>query len=57
MNENPDYWVGANGVCLRQAQKNYLKYGVSEKKYLHRVIKGDYTKDPSWKPVWEHEVK
>ncbi|PET68513.1 hypothetical protein CN514_09980 [Bacillus sp. AFS001701] len=57
MNENPDYWGGANHVCLRQAQRNFIRFGVSEKKYLDKVVKGGYKKDPSWKPVWENEVK
>ncbi|QGQ93782.1 hypothetical protein EHS13_02115 [Paenibacillus psychroresistens] len=56
MNENPDYWGGANGVCLRQAQRNFIKFGVSEKNYLNNVDKYDYEKDPLWKPVWENEV-
>jgi hypothetical protein len=57
MNENPDYWGGANGVCLRQAQRNFLRFGVSEKQYLNNAVKGNYEKDPLWKPVWENEVK
>jgi hypothetical protein len=56
MNENPDYWGGANGVCLRQAQINFIRYGVSEKIYINSVMKGEYDKDPLWKPVWEQEV-
>ena len=57
MGENPDYWGGANGVCLRQAQRNFLRFGVSEKKYLDKVVsKEGFEKDPLWKPVWEGEV-
>lgn len=56
MNENPDYWGGANEVCLRQAQRNFVKFGVSEKKYLNSVNQHDvYEKDPLWKPIWENE--
>lgn len=55
MNENPDYWGGANGVCLRQAQRNFIMFGVSEKIHLDSVVQGDYEKDPLWKPVWEVE--
>ena len=57
MNENTDYWGGANGVCLRQAQRNFLRFGVSEKNYLNRVVKDGYEKDPLWKPVWENEIR
>lgn len=56
MNENPDYWGGANGVCLRQAQRNFIRYGASEKLFIDKVKKGNYEKDPLWKPVWEKEA-
>jgi hypothetical protein len=55
MIENPDYWGGANGVCLRQAQRNFIKFGASEKIHVESVVQGDYEKDPLWKPVWENE--
>ena len=57
MNENPDYWGGANAVCLRQAQRNFMKFAAKEKKSLDNVVpRNDYEQDPSWKPVWENEV-
>lgn len=55
MNENPAYWGGANGVCLRQAQRNFISFGVSEKRYLNNVVRSKYEKDPLWKPAWENE--
>ncbi|OAS21573.1 hypothetical protein A8708_16730 [Paenibacillus oryzisoli] len=58
MNENPDYWGGANAVCLRQAQRNFIIYGAKEKKYLDNVFPRDaYEQDLSWKPVWGNEPK
>ncbi|MET3194127.1 hypothetical protein ABID96_001095 [Bacillus sp. OAE603] len=56
MNDNPDYWGGANQVCLRQAQRNYIKFGVSEKRFIGRLVRKNYEKDPLWKPVWEKEL-
>ncbi|MTH52808.1 hypothetical protein GKZ89_05250 [Bacillus mangrovi] len=57
MNDNPDYWGGANGVCLRQAQRNFIRYGASEKTYVGNVVMGKYEKDPLWKPIWEQEAR
>lgn len=57
MNEDPDYWGGANGVCLRQAQRNFITIGASEPEYLKNVKNSGYEKDPLWKPVWENEKK
>ncbi|NEZ02175.1 hypothetical protein G4D62_23195 [Bacillus shackletonii] len=57
MNENPDYWGGANGVCLRQAQRNFIRYGASEKIFGDKGKKSNYEKNPLWKPVWEKEAK
>lgn len=57
MNANPDYWGGANGVCLRQAQRNYIAFGASEKRLIGKFIGELYEKDPLWKPVWESEAR
>lgn len=57
MNEEPDYWGGANGVCLRLAQRNFYKFGVSEEKYRDRIVNVRYEKDTLWKPIWEIEEK
>ncbi|HCE4695085.1 TPA: hypothetical protein NGU23_004712 [Vibrio parahaemolyticus] len=39
-NEAPDYEGGANGICLREAQREFLKEAVDTTGYF---------KDPSWK--------
>ena len=56
MNDNPDYWGGANKVCLRQAQRNYIEFGASEKRFKGKPLVTEfYEKDSLWKPVWERE--
>lgn len=57
MNDNPDYWGGANKVTLRQAQRNYIEFGASEKRFIGKLVRECYEKDPLWKPVWEKETK
>lgn len=57
MNDKPDYWGGANEVCLRQAQRNFIAFGVSEKRFIGRRVSERFEKDPLWKPVWEQEAK
>lgn len=57
MNDNPDYWGGANTVCLRQAQRNYIEFGASEKRFVGKMVRELYEKDPLWKPVWEKEAR
>ena len=50
---DPDYEVGANRVSLRQAQKNFIRYGVAElkdKSHVRKPSKND-VKDPNWKPL------
>ncbi|MDW8801353.1 CPCC family cysteine-rich protein [Clostridium sp. A1-XYC3] len=51
--ENPDYDKGANGVSLRQAQKNFIEFGASDKKVLKYVRKPNKNsvKDENWKPL------
>jgi hypothetical protein len=51
--EDPDFDDAANKVSLRQAQKNFLKYGASKKEFIGHVrkpMKSD-NKDPKWKPL------
>ncbi|HEX2914906.1 MAG TPA: CPCC family cysteine-rich protein [Chloroflexia bacterium] len=50
-----DYAGGANHVSLRQAQKNYLEFGASEKRFLKNVREPheDEERDPDWKPFSE----
>ena len=50
--ENPDYKGGANKVSLKQAQKNFIKFGACEQDMLPNVRqpKLDEQRDPSWKP-------
>ena len=55
MNADPDYWGGANDVCLRQAQKNYIEFGASKKRFKGNLVTEFYEKDSLWKPVWERE--
>lgn len=50
--DDPDYKGGANDVSLKEAQKNFLAFGASERRVLKHVRKprkGD-EKDPEWKP-------
>ncbi|MBE9583556.1 hypothetical protein IM792_03770 [Mucilaginibacter sp. JRF] len=49
---NPDYDSGTNKFILRQAQKNYMEYGVSDYDMKRHVFKADKhdIKDPNWKP-------
>lgn len=56
MNDHPDYWGGGNDVCLRQAQRNYIKFGASEKRFKGKLVNQSYEKNPLWKPVWENEA-
>lgn len=51
--DDPDYSGGANTPSLRQAQKNYMLFGASEKRCVEFVRKPDENdvKDPDWKPL------
>lgn len=50
--EDPDYEGGANGISLREAQKNVLLFGVSEACYVKHVDKrSQFEKDPNWQPA------
>lgn len=55
MNTQPDYWGGANKVSLRQAQRNFIRFGASEKEFVNDVRRGEAEKDSEWRPVWEIE--
>lgn len=50
--EDPDYKEGANKVSLKEAQKNFIEFGASEKRFLPRVRKQTPhdEKDSTWKP-------
>ena len=51
--DHPDMDGGANHVSLKEAQQNFIKFGVSEKEFLENVRppnKSDI-KDPNWKPL------
>jgi hypothetical protein len=48
---NPDYEDGVNGVSLRQAQKNFIKFGACDEDCIEFVRKPNRNeKDPHWKP-------
>lgn len=51
--DEPDYKGGANEVSLREAQKNFIEFGASDKNVLERVKKPTPSdeKDPNWKPL------
>jgi rubredoxin len=51
--KDPYYENGANELSLSQAQKNFLKLGVSDPRFRYLVRKPIFTdqKDPSWKPA------
>lgn len=49
---NPDYEGGANGVSLKQAQKNFVEFGASRvnmKLHVRNATKEE-PKDENWKP-------
>ncbi|EPD53696.1 hypothetical protein HMPREF1210_00519 [Paenisporosarcina sp. HGH0030] len=53
-NEDPDFEGGANEVSLRQAQRNFKLFGVSEMIYKNNVVKpvvGGYAKDKNFNPL------
>lgn len=47
------YDAGANHIPLIEAQKNYLKYGACEERFIKNVRKPKKTdkRDPDWKPI------
>jgi len=51
--DNPDYEGGANHPSLRQAQKNFLDFGATERRLLEYVRKPTEkdAKDPQWEPL------
>jgi hypothetical protein len=50
---DPDYEGGANTVSLRMAQKNFIKFGASDKESITSVrpLASDESKDENWKPL------
>ena len=50
--EHPDE-DGANHVSLKEAQQNYINFGVSDKEYINNVRQPNKSdiKDPNWKPL------
>lgn len=50
---DPDYEGGANIVSLRQAQKNFIKFGACQEDYIELVRKPNENdiKDLNWKPL------
>jgi len=51
--QDPDYEGGANEISLRQAQKNFIKFGACEEyciKLVRKLNKEDI-KDSNWKPL------
>lgn len=57
---NPDSFGGANsGVTLRQAQRNFVRFGACDQENLPDAKKPgpDDVRDPQWKPVdeWDPE--
>lgn len=51
--EDPDYEGGANRVSLRQAQKNFIKFGACEEEMISfvRPAHTSEPKDAEWKPL------
>lgn len=51
--DDPDYVGGANSISLREAQKNFIKFGVSDKKFIKNVRRPTRAdiKDPAWNLV------
>ena len=51
--DDPKYEGGANGVSLKQGQKNFIEFGACERdmiKSVRRPIK-DEQRDENWKPL------
>lgn len=50
--DDPDYEGGANRVSLRQAQRDFRRYGVSELRFKPLVLgqRLRFKKDREWKP-------
>jgi hypothetical protein len=50
---DPDFVGGANDISLRQAQRNFIKFGTCNKgsiKFVRKPNKEDI-KDPNWKQL------
>jgi len=50
--KDPDYEGGANVISLKEAQKNFIKYGTCDKESVTSVRKPNKfdKKDPLWRP-------
>ena len=55
MEDKPDRCGGDNKVSLRQAQRNFISFGASEKRFIGKFVREFFEKDTLWKPVWEKE--
>jgi hypothetical protein len=51
--DDPEYEGGANTVSLRQAQKNFLKFGACAEAMIKNVLKPteEESRDTNWKPL------
>jgi len=50
-----DDWGGANDLSLRDSQKNFIKFGAIEEKFINNVRKPNKNdvRDPNWKALGE----
>jgi Cysteine-rich CPCC len=53
MHERHDEAGGANGIALREAQRNYARYGAKSERAVKyaRKPKPEDKRDPNWKPL------
>ena len=51
--EQPDSTIGSNRVTLREAQRNFAKFGAIERDYLDmvRAPTPEDRRDPNWRPL------
>ena len=51
--EDPNYEGGANVVSLRQAQRNFVEFGASERRFIKNVRSPSDidVRDPHWKVI------
>lgn len=50
---DPDYRGGANGLSLREAQKNFSEFGACDRRSIKlvRQQRDRYERDTEWKPL------
>jgi len=53
--DDVDFWGGANELSLRDSQKNYIKFGAIEERFISRVRKPtrEEARDINWRPLAE----